>query len=293
MVAGIVYLDLDASRTPGPADQPLAGVQLRLLVSGTGDTAASAVSEPDGAFTFGLVPAGRYTVTVPSGQFFGDSISVVRVDTSAINLHARDSVGVNVAVSYPKVGIAEARALPLGTKVFIDGVALNFRDLFGDTVVHVQDTSSAIRVTAVQGPVTAGDSVRVLGRVAARDGQPVIERGEVMVLAIVTQPVAEVVTTGQAATADGGRLDAALVRVVSATIADTTTNGDGDYVVTVDDGSGSLLVVFDQDAALDASPFVPGVSIDARGVLVPDGVGGWRLKPRSTGPASPDVVVVP
>ena len=84
-------------------------------------------------------------------------------------------------------------------------------------------------------------------------------------------------------TQDGGGLDAALVRVTDATIADTATNADGDYVVSADDGSGALLVAFDQDAGLDETPFVPGVVVDARGVLVPDGAGGWRLKPRSTG----------
>jgi len=39
--------------------------------------------------------------------------------------------------------------------------------------------------------------------------------------------------------------------------------------------------VFDQDASLTQSPYVPTVVIDATGVLVSDGLGRWVLKPRS------------
>jgi hypothetical protein len=49
----------------------------------------------------------------------------------------------------------------------------------------------------------------------------------------------------------------------------------------VDDGSGPVLVVLDQDAGLTRTPYVPGVVIDATGVLVPDGSGAWVLKPRN------------
>jgi hypothetical protein len=55
----------------------------------------------------------------------------------------------------------------------------------------------------------------------------------------------------------------------------------GDYQFTVDDGSGSVLVVLDEDAGLSRAPYVPGAVIDATGVLVPDGAGGWMLKPRN------------
>jgi len=219
---------------------------------------------------------------VPGESSFGDSISVVRLDTAAVDLVPEDTVEVQVTVSFPLVSITEARALPLGSKVFIEGVALNFRDVFADTILHLRDTAVAIRITNTQGPlVTAGDSARVLGTVTARDGQPVLDRGQVTILAIVGAPAPERVTTVQAAAADGGRLDAGLVRVVDATVADTATVS-GDFIATVDDGSGPVLVVFDQDAAgLNPTAFVPGAVIDATGLLVPDGVGVWRLKPRT------------
>lgn len=290
LVGGVVYLDLDGDRTPGSADVALPDVRVQLLVSGTRDTVATAFSGADGVFAFGLVPVGQYTVVVPGEVSFGDSLSVVRVDTTIVDLVPQDTVEIQVTVSFPKVSIAETRVLPLGTKAFIEGVALNFRDVFADTVLHVRDTSRAIRITNTLGPlVTSGDSIRVLGRVAARDGQPVLDRGQVTILQIVGQPLPEQITSGQAAAADAGRLDAALVRVINATVTDTLTDLDSNYVATVDDslpGSGPVVVVFDKeamDAGLNATTFVPGALIDITGLLVPNGAGAWRIKPRVTG----------
>jgi hypothetical protein len=162
--------------------------------------------------------------------------------------------------------------------------------VFGDTTIHVSDTSAAIRVTNARGPIVGiGDSVRVLGTIAERDGQRTIDGGQVTILDVNRVASPQRVTAAVAATADGGRLDAALVTVVNATISDTATTVDGDYVVTVDDLSGPLVIVFDADAGLqlvpDAAcptcgPFVPGAVIDATGVLVPSGSGIWWLKPR-------------
>jgi hypothetical protein len=72
-----------------------------------------------------------------------------------------------------------------------------------------------------------------------------------------------------------------LVKVDSATISDTATVN-GDYIATVDDGSGPVRVVFDEDLSFTdmRTLYVPAAAIDATGVLVPDGLGAWRLKPR-------------
>jgi hypothetical protein len=290
LLGGLVYLDRDGDRVPGDADAALEGVRVRLIVSGTHDTVAIVNSGSDGVFAFGRVPVGRYTIMVSDEPFFGDSISVVRIDTSAIDLAPEDTVDVTVTVSFPLVSVAEARALTPGTKVFIRGVALNFQDVFADTVLHVRDTSAAIRITATQGPlITSGDTVRAIGRIGARDGQPVMAGGQAVILAPanVSQPAPVTVTSAQADTADGGLLDAQLVKIVDGTITDTATVN-GDYVATVDS---ILRVVFDQDASLTITPFVPGVVIDATGVLVADGTGRWVLKPRTTATSISDVIV--
>ena len=108
-----------------------------------------------------------------------------------------------------------------------------------------------------------------------------LDRRAPSILAIAELPSPDTLTTGIAATADGGRLDAAFVRIDSARIADTTTIDD-DFVVTVNDGSGPLTVLLDKDIAFSPEPFlVPGADLKLSGLLVAAGSGMWQLKPRS------------
>jgi hypothetical protein len=82
-----------------------------------------------------------------------------------------------------------------------------------------------------------------------------------------------------AAGADTGLLDAALVRV-SGTVADTARVA-GDFRVRIDDGSGLLEVLLDQDSNFQFSLYSPGLVLDVAGLLVPiSGTSSWRLKPR-------------
>jgi hypothetical protein len=93
----------------------------------------------------------------------------------------------------------------------------------------------------------------------------------------------------------GGTLDAALVRVLNATIQSTSIVG-GDRHYTVDDGTGSATVVIDVDlpefATTDFSTWIPGARMTATGLLVPTGGGVWVLKPRGI-LQPPDVSVQP
>jgi len=280
-ILGFVYLDTDGSGTPGGPDLPLPGVAVRLLVSGTIDTVARANSDANGSFVFGAQPVGRYRIVVTSSSVLGDSLRVARVDTADVTLGVDDTSSVRIAIAFPSYTTSEARLRPIGEKFFVAGVALSSRSTFGDLTVHLRDTTGAIRVTEAQGPdVTAGDSLRFLGVAGARDGQPVLDAGFAWKIQVGGAPVAVDVTSAVAAVADAAGLDADLVRVLDATVGDTSTVN-GDYVATVDDGSGPVQVVFDQQAGLTRSPFVPGVTMDATGVLVPDGTGRWVLKPRS------------
>jgi hypothetical protein len=294
LVGGRVFLDGDGDRLPASgADAPLSGVRVRLLVTGTRDTVARVNSAANGTFVFDAVPVGRYSVVVPGEASFGDSLAVVRVDPSDVNLAPNDTVVVDIAVSFPLLSVAEARQATLGTKVFLQGVALNTPSTFGDTTVHLADTSGAIRVTDARGTlVAAGDSVRVLGRVSARDGQPTLDGGVFTLVAIVGGVSPILLKTGEADSAGGGVYDAQLVRVVDATITDTATVAAGDYVATVvDDEGGPLEVVVDTDAfpgpQLDEqrNRLYPGAVADITGVLVPGdaATGRWRLKPRVAG----------
>jgi hypothetical protein len=281
LVGGFVYWDLDGNREPGGGDEPVDGVLVTLLVSEVGGVIAGAVSDPVGLFRMRDVPVGRYHVRVDTSSF-GDTAQVVRIDTSVVALEPDDTATVAVAVSYPIVTVAEARALAIGESVFVEAVALNGSRDFGDSTAHLADTSAAIRVTRIRTPVVfAGDTIRLRGTVASRDGQPVLDDATPFLLALTSVPPAVDVTTAEAASARGGTLDAALVRVTDGTVQDTGTV-EGDFWATVDDGSGLLELLFDQDVGFNLTPVVPDTVLTAVGVLVPAGTGLWQLKPRTT-----------
>jgi len=286
-VQGLVYFDSNGSRQPEEDDPPAPGVGVGLVVSGTRDTLARASSGANGLFRISRVPVGSYDVVVDSASV-PDSVQVVLIDPPDITVSPDDSIAVSIALSFPKLSVADVRALPPGQKVFVEGIALNARETFGDLSVHLAGSSAAIRVTRVKpATILLGDSLRFLGTTAVQNGQPTLDDATTFLIALVEPPPAELVTVALAAAADAGRLDAALVRVDSVTVSDTATVA-GDYMLTVVDASvppDTLHVVLDGDVGFVTAPFAPDSVLDVTGLLVP--VGGapprWRLKPRSEG----------
>ncbi len=281
IVQGLVYLDANGNRSLDASDPGLPAVGVRLLVRGTPDTIARAATTTDGVFRLDRVAVGVYDLAVDPSSL-GDSVQVVGVIPDPIDVAPNDSVTVAVAVSFAKLSVSEARALAIGEKVFVEGIAISGRGIFGDSTLHLADETAAIRATRVRRfTVLPGDSVRLLATRNERSGQPTLDDAQPFLLAIAVVPPPEETEAATAADADGGRLDAALVRVLDATITDTLTNA-GDFILTVTDGSGSLDVLLDKDVAFaDLGPFLPDSVIDATGVLVPSGTGDWVLKPRS------------
>jgi hypothetical protein len=279
-IEGGVYFDENGSGRPDGTDPGVPAVNLRVIAWGTRDTVARPVTASDGTFTTSVLPVGRYLVSVPPAEL-GDTVRVVQLEDSVVSLLPEGTATVTVGIGFPNVPIAGAKALPVGTKVFVEGVALTSMGVFGDTTTHVADISGAIRAVRVQRVTQiTGDSVRLLGTVSTRAGEPVLDDVRVSILAFGRPlPPIETLTTGQAASADGGRLDAALARVENITIADTVTTDDG-FVITADDGSGALEILLDADIAFDTAGLDPDVKIDVTGVLVPDGAGAWVLKAR-------------
>jgi len=176
----------------------------------------------------------------------------------------------------------QVRQAPVGTRVFVDGVALSRPNLFGDSTFHVADSAGAIRVVrTVQGNIFAGDSIRVAGTVATRDGQVVISIPTTFRLGLGTVPIARLVTAAEAASAIGGVLDGALVRV-RGTIQDTSTNAVGDFRAVLLEGTDSITVVLDGDIGFSTAGWAVGVMADVQGLLVPES-GIWVVKPRAPG----------
>jgi hypothetical protein len=263
----------------------IAGAALAMDTTTVGGELQLRVDDGSGQLIVGLSPAATFNLgayLLPGAEISAAGVLVPRGDGT---WKLKPRVQPDLAVSVPVISVAEARQLPVGTRVFVDGIALNSRETFGDTTVHVADTSAAIRAVRVaRATILPGDSVRVAGVTGQRSGQPVINQATVFVLAIAEVPPPIVITTAGIGTAQGGTLDANLVRIVNAEVIDTVTQNDGTldeyYQLTVDDGSGTGAVRVEVETAISTATLVPTARIDVTGLLVPDGAGGWLLKPR-------------
>lgn len=283
---GIVYFDANGSGSLDAADTPLEGARVRLVAALGGDTVVRATTIADGSFRVEGVPVGSYRVVVDPASV-GAGALVSGVPAGALTLRPNDSLSIEAAASYPSLTAAQVRTATLGDRVFVTGVALHARTTFSDTTLHVVDTSGALRAIRVRPtPAVAGDSVRLRGVVAVRAGQRVLDDVTVFTLGPTFIATAPTVSTLDASGAAAGALDAALVQVLDAQVVDTATVL-GSVQMTVNDGSGDLVVVLDRvaDAAFRAPftglVFTAGTRYDIVGVLVPTGTGAWVLRPRN------------
>lgn len=281
-VSGHVFVDRDGNNRLDPdIDAPAPGIRM-LLLRGVRDTVARATSDDGGNYVMQRVPVGQYQLTVDAASI-PDTLRVGRGDTTGITVTARATAEFQVSMSFPRATVAEARKFAVGTRVLLEGVALNGWHTFGDSTVHILDETGSIRATrSLEAAFSSGDTVRIIGSIAIRDGQPTVNDATIILLRPGAEPPPPVsVSAAVAATANGGQLDAAQVRVSGATIIDRTLTAAGDLLLTTDDGSGILEIVIDQHAGISFEPYTLGGVLDVVGLLVPTSTGTWRLKPRS------------
>jgi hypothetical protein len=187
--------------------------------------------------------------------------------------------------------IAQARAALVGTVVSVPATALNAWATFADSTVHLSDATGTIRATRVRpDAIVPGSRMRALGTIALIDGQPTISNVITAMTGAGPAPIPQTVNASTAASANGGGLDAALVRVLNVTVAETGTAGN-DIRLLVSDASGQLEVLFDRDAwpGLQPGSIAQNSVLSLAGVLVASpGGGAWRLKPRGTG----DLIII-
>ena len=287
VVFGQVYLDSNSNEILDAQDTPLRNVTLE-LTSGRGVVVADAETDTLGLFTMLSIPVGSYRLALQS-ESLGDSVEVYATDGESLTISRGDTTRVNFGTSFPRLTVEEVLTAEPGKRIFTTGIALNSRIPFGDGRVHIKGEFGYLRaIGVVRSAINTGDSVRIVGRTATSLGRPVLE--DVTPFLLVGQaeiPVPVETETGTAAAADGGSLDAALVRVRSAEILDTTTV-DGDFHFTIDDGTGPLKVVFQSFLQTNTSTIRPDTVIRVQavsGLLVPhrEATGGttWRLLPRA------------
>lgn len=281
-VAGLVFLDRDGDQLLDPAvDGPVPGVGVSLVLSGGQRAVARVETNAIGEYWIPSVPVGSYRVELDSAAL-GDTLRVLEVGPREVVISAGDTAAVVLAVGRPLLTVAEARAAPAGRKVTLEGTALNDVAAFGDATVHIADGTGSIRAVQVRADALAvGDSLRLIGATGEVDGEPALLEPEVFLIGRGRVPDVTLLSTGEASGAAGGTLDAAQVRITDAEVLASTVTAEGDVRLQVDDGTGMLDVVLDQQARITSEvPVLPGARITATGLLVPTGEGRWRLKPR-------------
>ncbi len=266
-------------------DSPLRLAPVTLRRTASSVDARTLDTDSVGLALFRSVAPGRYRIELPQ-TVLGDSL--LHIDAAReFTVQWLDTVKLDVGVRFASHSISEARSLPVGKKVFVRGIVLNAPGLFGDSTVHLADSVGAIRMSRVRpSSIQSGDSVQLLGVRSNRDGQPTYNVVDVLDRGTTDPLLPDSVSTLVAAAADGGRLDAALVRVFGAVIASATARPDG-LLLTTSDGSGTLGILLSSNITSfnPLSRFTPGRTLTATGLLIPDPAqpGRWILRPRGGG----------
>ena len=287
-VGALVWVDRNGNGILEASDGPAANVEVELTAPGGRRALYTLETGPSGEAIRDDVLVGDYRAVLDSSTV-GDSLRVLRVDSAQLTVIPGDTSVVLVGLTFPALSTDSLRSAPADARVFINGRVISEWSTFGEAAVHVRDSTGAIMAVRVAPTASeVGDSVRLVGVTATQSGQPVLKDAQVFIVQTgVESPPPVPVTTGEAATADGGRLDAQLVRVNDAVIQDTTRNAFGELVLEVDDGTGVVDIVLDRDIPFflnfPAGSEILGTPVDATGVLVPPEVGAggrWVLKPR-------------
>jgi uncharacterized repeat protein (TIGR01451 family) len=288
-VFGTAFLDNNGNGILDAQDPPLPKVPVVLTVAGGGQVVSQATTDSLGSFVLTDIPVGSYELGLDA-SVLGDSLQAV--GSGADLVIRRDSTTrVNFGVSFPVLTLDEVRTAEPGRRVFTSGIALNPRQPFGDGAVHLQTDTLFLRaVNVARATINTGDSVRMLGRVSVEEGEPVLDDVTPFVLvSSATIPLPTETGTAKAASADGGRLDAALVKIRNAEISDTGTVA-GAFHFRADDGSGKVDVELRSFLLIDPTPVRPDTIVRVKeltGLLVPlkdeTGAVHWRIQPRGGG----------
>ncbi|TVR66924.1 MAG: hypothetical protein EA422_00895, partial [Gemmatimonadales bacterium] len=285
-VEGSAFLDLNRDGSPGTGEAGVAGLRVGLIPTGSQEPAAVLTSDSEGVFSAPDLPPGSYRVTVEGGGVLGDSLEVTQINPDRIQLPVGGSAQVTVGVSFPVRSVAQARAASVGTRLYVEGIALNLRGSLPGDVIHLWDGERAIRAPGIPTfPHAAGDSVRILGRVASVDGRTVLAPSQgFRLVERDTIPEPLLLQAREAHEARGGELDAALVRVEGMSVTEVRT-ANGTVVATGGDGSGSLQVRIPQAHLTQAGigALEVGAVLSVTGLLEPRASAPtrWEVRTRS------------
>jgi hypothetical protein len=286
-VGAQLILDRNGNGGVDQGDTVLVGWTVN-LEQPAGGIVASQTTDASGIAIFQEVPVGRIVARVPDSEL-GDTLNLLPASVQPFILAAFQTAEITPVVTLPTFKVQDVRTLSTGKPLFTEGVALN-RLVEGDLTLHIRSGSSYLRILSVEESTgfNTGDSVRVSGRTALDQGVPVLDGKSVFRLRAGSgTPAPIVLSTGEAAGALAGSLDAALVRINGAEILEVVEDGDRGVYLRVDDGTGQVRIRFRRFFQLDPDSIDPETdSISfAVGLLVPVRVGEevvWEVQPRTT-----------
>jgi hypothetical protein len=179
------------------------------------------------------------------------------------------------------LSIANARALPDGTTVTVEGVTLTASD-FTDGGGYLVDATGGIAVLVSDGAFGRGELMRVTGIVDDRYAQRTIRTtAETLTsLGAGSEPSASAAPTGSI----GESLEGHLVRVSGVISSSATTLSTG-LAWDIDDGSGPSRILVGSATGIDTSSWERGVGLTLIGVVGQrdssgSGTSGFRVQPR-------------
>lgn len=264
-------------------DTTFAGFGVELF-AGT-DTSATPIdtetSGDDGSFEFTGLAMGDYTIVIVPliGTEVVDTTLAVTVSAGATTDLLIEFTGGEAVTP-----IGDARLLPAGTTVTVEGVVTAGNGVFNSTSVYLQDNTGGI-VLFTGGSsapdVTIGDSIRVTGTTGAFSGEIQISGGaslEVDILGEGTIPEPRTVTATDVLAGDfQGELVVANALTIDSVGAPFSG---GNFNVRVSDATGSFIVFFDADSGILPEQVIEGEMYNITGIMTRFNA-VLEIKPRS------------
>jgi len=197
------------------------------------------------------------------------SITRVLSASAAVCLLLAPATQASAKASCHELSIEDARTLPVGTEVTLDGTVSTpsgaFASSFFDVGFGLQDRAAGIYVSVQTDPhLVPGDRVRVTGVLADSFGLLVLVPDAITDVTRIGHshpPIAESETTGAIGESTEGLLVAVKARVTQAPTSDLPYG----YKFTVDDGSGPLQIFVNTPTGIDLAPLSVGKKLKITG----------------------------
>ena len=263
-ISGQFFRDEDGNDLFDPViDTTMAGFQAILFAGAdtVGTPVGSATTDSTGTFSFDGLAQGDYTILVRpivGAEVTDTTVSVTVLPGEDTDVLIEFTGGDAIAT------IAQARALPLGSTVTVEGVVTAGTGVYSLTTAYFQDNTAGIVLFTTGSPFATldlqiGDSIRVTGVTSAFSQEVQIGGGAALEVEILARVAPRAPRTATVADILANLYQGELVTVNAVTIDSlpataTSTN----WNLRGHDATGSTIFFFDTDAGISSGTFAVG-----------------------------------